>query len=164
MLSSKSITNIIDVGAYYNPIHLFLGQGVCPENVLIVEPILDALSVQIPCQSSPDNKKATHVIFLPITFKYYMTIKDTLPRIETVVCIGCDSHYGPSRYMLETAFRRPYTLYLEYPHDYIHNAPYRKMQGNGPGEQLLFMSRFQAKTNETIYTKRVMKVIDYKQL
>jgi hypothetical protein len=66
--------------------------------------------------------------------------------------------------MLETTFQRPYTLYLEYPHDYVHNAPYRKMNGNNQGERLVFMSKFQAKTNETMYTKRVMKVIEYKDV
>lgn len=157
MLSSKSITNLIDIGAYYNPIHLFMGAAVCPEHVVVIEPILDPLSVTLPC-----GEKQTHYLFLPITFKHYMSIKSMLPAMETVVCIGCDSHYGPSRPMLETAFSRPYTLYLEYPHDYVHNAPYRKMIGNGPGEYLLYNTRFQAKTNETMYTKRVMKVIEYK--
>lgn len=91
-----------------------------------------------------------------------MDIKTQLPMPETVVCIGCDSHYGPNRKMLETAFDRPYTLFLEYPSEYIHNGPFKKMNGDGPGEELLFIRKFQPKTNETIYTKRVMKVIDYK--
>ena len=73
-----------------------------------------------------------------------------------------NSHYGPSRKMLETAFSRPYTLYLEYPSDYVHNAPFKKMLGDGNGEKLIFAKKLQPKTNETQYTKRVMKVIEYK--
>lgn len=81
---------------------------------------------------------------------------------ETVVCIGCDSHYGPNRRMLETTFPRPYGLYIEYPSEYIHNAPFRRMNGEGAGETLVFKEQYRANTTETIYTKRVMKVIHYK--
>eukprot|EP01039_Chlorochromonas_danica_P010239 gene10239-11333_t len=169
--SQQQITHLVDIGAYYNPIHLFLGPGVCPQTIVVIEPILDALSVEVPCSpqqgggggsgGSGNEGGKVHIMFLPITFKSYIAIKDTLPRFDTVVCIGCDSHYGPSRHMLETTFSRPYTLYLEYPHDYIHNMPYRKMLGKGPGERLIYNNRFQVVTNETMYTKRVMKVIDY---
>ena len=81
---------------------------------------------------------------------------------DTIVCIGCDSHYGPNRNMLETTFTRPYSLYIEYPSEYIHNAAFRKMNGEGKGEVMTYIHKFQPKTNETIYTKRVMKVIEYK--
>jgi hypothetical protein len=113
LLSTKPITTLMDIGAYYNPINLFLAPDICPEHVIIVEPILDALSVMIPCIDVHADKK-THVLFLPITFKHYMTISKSLPVTETVVCIGCDSHYGPNRKMLETAFHRPYSLFIEY--------------------------------------------------
>jgi hypothetical protein len=53
--------------------------------------------------------------------------------------------------MLETSFKRPYTLYLEYPNDYVHNAAFRKMSGQGIGEKLTFMKKFKPETNETIY-------------
>ena len=72
-----------------------------------------------------------------------------------------NSVYGPTRKMLETSFTKPYTLYLEFPSDYIHNAPYKKMNGENPGENVVFKFKFQPKTNETQYTKRVMKVIEY---
>eukprot|EP01036_Dinobryon_divergens_P027026 gene27026-35735_t len=160
LLSTKVITNLIDIGAYYNPIHLFLAGDVCPVTIMIIEPILNPLSVSIPCVGN-NREKSTHVLFMPITFKYYMSIKQMLPRPETVVCIGCDSHYGPNRKMLETAFFRPYTLYLEYPSDYVHNKPFKGMLGDGIGEKLLFAKKLQPKTNETQYTKRVMKVIQY---
>lgn len=160
MLSDFSVRRVIDIGAYYNPIHLFMNSSKsCPETVIIVEPILDALSVMVPCAAAPGS---THFVFLPITFKHYMTVKSKLPMPETIVCIGCDSHYGPNRKMLETAFDRPYKLYLEYPSEYVHNGPFRKMMGNGPGERLDYVEKFQVNTNETIYTKRVMKVIEYK--
>ena len=82
--------------------------------------------------------------------------------VDTVVCIGCDSHYGPSKVMLETTFERPYTLFMEYPSEYIHNKrTYKLMMGQGPGEELLFFKKFQPKTNATEYIKRIMKVIDY---
>lgn len=163
------LRHIIDIGAYYNPINLFLSPEVCPQSVIVIEPILDPLSVMVPCSTAaltnPNNTrlahKETHIMMLPITFKHYMTISSTLPTPETVVCIGCDSHYGPSRKMLETAFPRPYTLYLEYPSEYVHNAPFKKMNGEGKGEELTFIRKFQPKTNETQYTKRVMKIIEY---
>lgn len=161
MLSQTTPKTIIDIGAYYNPIHIFMNHtNYCPETVIVVEPILDALSVMVPCSGT--SNKWTHYIFLPVTFKYYMQVKAKLPMPETIVCIGCDSHYGPNRKMLETAFDRPYKLYIEYPSEYIHNGPFRKMMGNGPGENLDFIEKFQVKTNETVYTKRVMKVIGYK--
>ncbi len=163
MLSAHPITTLIDIGAYYNPINFFLAPEVCPENVIIIEPILDPLSVYVPCNGGSQSKK-THVMFLPITFKYYMTIKNLLPMPETVVCIGCDSHYGPARRMLETTFKKPYTLFIEYPSEYIHNAPYKKMNGDGPGEKMVYIERYQPDTNATIYTKRVMKVIQYTEV
>mmetsp|Transcript_4031 Transcript_4031/g.6745 ORF Transcript_4031/g.6745 Transcript_4031/m.6745 type:complete len:290 (-) Transcript_4031:194-1063(-) len=156
------VRNVMDIGAYYNPINLFLSPEVCPESVTVIEPILNPLSVSVPCASDPS--KHTHIMFLPVTFKYYMTIAASLPKPETVVCIGCDSHYGPNRKMLETAFDRPYTLYLEYPSEYVHNAPFRKMNGEDKGEELTFIRKFQPRTNETQYTKRVMKVIHYTQV
>ena len=100
--SSHPLKHVIDIGAYYNPIHLFLSIDACPITVIIVEPILDALSVNIPCNlaarenanvSISNPSYMTHVVFLPITFKHYLTIKTILPEPETVVCIGCD-RYG----------------------------------------------------------------------
>lgn len=173
---SHPLRHVIDIGAYYNPIHLFLSPEVCPETVMVIEPILDPLSVLVPCAAASAAAPAgstggsaakntnTHVLFLPITFKHYMTVAGTLPRPESVVCIGCDSHYGPSRKMLETAFLRPYTLYLEYPSEYVHNAPFKKMNGEDKGEELTFIRKFQPKTNETQYTKRVMKIIVYSKV
>lgn len=156
------VRNVMDIGAYYNPINLFMSPEVCPASVIVIEPILDALSVLVPCAS--DATKKTHIMFLPITFKYYMNIASSLPKPETVVCIGCDSHYGPNRKMLETAFERPYTLYLEYPSEYVHNTPFKRMNGEDPGEELSFIRKFQPKTNETQYTKRVMKIIQYSKV
>lgn len=177
---SHPVRNVMDIGAYYNPIHLFLSPEVCPETVMVIEPILDPLSVRVPCASAATTTAGggavtgsdasavrnthTHVMFLPITFKYYMAIAASLPRPESVVCIGCDSHYGPTRKMLETAFPRPYTLYIEYPSEYVHNAPFKKMNGEDKGEELTFIRKFQPKTNETQYTKRVMKVIAYSKV
>ena len=162
LLSSKTITNLIDIGAYYNPIHLFLQKESCLTTVIVIEPILDPLSVSVPCSGVRNADKSTHIMFLPITFKYYVDIKNLLPSPETVVCIGCDSHYGPTRKLLETSFKRPYTLYIEYPSEYIHNGPFKKMLGEGEKEEMVFIKKFQPKTNETQYTKRVMKVIEYK--
>jgi hypothetical protein len=45
--------HIMDVGAYYNPINLFLAPHVCPASVVVVEPILDALSAMLPCTPAP---------------------------------------------------------------------------------------------------------------
>lgn len=160
MISNRQSKNIIDIGSYYNPIHLFFNSNHCPESVVIIEPILDALSVMIPCISDPN--KMTHVIFMPITFKYFITVKTVVPKPDSVVCIGCDSHYGPNKFMLETTFDRPYTLFMEYPSEYIHNKhTFKHMNGEGEGEKLLFMRKFKPDTNLTQYTQRIMKVIDY---
>ena len=168
MLSQKPVRTLIDIGAYYNPIHLFMAPNSCPSTVIVIEPILDPLSISVPCSGASSSEgKATYVHILPITFKFYMGVMDMLeqqavPKPETVVCIGCDSHYGPNRHMLETAFPRPYALYIEYPSEYIHNTPFKKMNGQGMGEEMVYINKFQPKTNETQYTKRVMKVIEYK--
>lgn len=102
MISTKyasAAANIIDIGAYYNPVHLFFRPGYCPTSVIVVEPILDALSVLVPCEAGGINPTGkTHFLFLPVTMKFYVQIKDSLPaRPDTVVCIGCDGHYGPSK-------------------------------------------------------------------
>jgi hypothetical protein len=161
MISERKVKNIIDIGAYYNPINLFLSSTSCPESIIIIEPILDALSAMVPC-SGENSERSTHIIVLPITFKNYITIKQKLPPPETVVCIGCDSHYGPNRKMLETSFLRPFSLFLEYPSEYLPNGPFKKMMGTTDDrEKMTFIHKFQVSTNETIYTKRVMKVIEY---
>lgn len=168
MLAQKNIKNLMDIGAYYNPINLFLDSGACPESIIVIEPILDPLSVFIPCANTSASAGAntkTHIMFLPITFKYYMdTSRALLPGPEYVVCIGCDSHYGPNRKMLENSFKRPYNLYLEYPSEYVHNGPFRKMGMSNEdvnADQMTFHHKFQPKTNATKYTRRVMKVIEY---
>ena len=167
MLSAKQAMNIIDIGAYYNPINLFFNPYYCPQSIIIVEPILEPLSVLIPCNPTEStqiqNNTNTHYIILPITFKHYIEIKSKLPVIsDSVVCIGCDSHYGPNRKMLETSFQRPYSLYLEYPSEYVHNAPFKKMMGNQDStEKLSYIHKINVNTTDTQYTKRVMKVIDY---
>lgn len=106
-----------------------MDKGSCPASVVVVEPILDALSAMIPCDGALGG--TTHYLFMPITFKFYLKVKSGLPRSDTVVCIGCDSHYGPNRMLLETSFQKPYKLFLEYPTEYVHNAAFRKMMGKG---------------------------------
>lgn len=159
ILDTYAITHMIDIGAYYNPINLFMSSTTCPKTFIVVEPILDPLSALVPCAKDPSSY--THYIFLPITFKYYIRVKDSLPLPETVVCIGCDGHYGPSRRMLETTFARPYTLFIEYPAEYYHNKAFNRMNGDGLGEKMAFKEEFKANTNETQYTKRMIKVIEY---
>ena len=95
MLSQMAAPHILDIGAYYNPIHLFLSAEHCPISVLVIEPILDALSAVVPCRGPGANplggptlhgmeggkNSKTHVIFLPITFRYYAQVTLTLsPR------------------------------------------------------------------------------------
>ena len=196
MLGEYKAKHIVDIGAYYNPVHLFLSAGHCPLSVVIIEPILDALSAVVPCATddgagntqggaeSGRNTK-THVVFLPITFRYYASfvaphnpadgraksaappeatqVTSALPHPDHVVCIGCDSHYGPPRKLLETTFARPFTLLLEYPVDYVHNRPYRTMgeAGAAAGEKMVFTQNFQYSTNETRYTRRMMKVVEF---
>lgn len=101
MLSSKPLKHIIDIGAYYNPIHLFLSIHSCPITIIIIEPILNPLSILIPCHEDArknnnvtiyNPKFETHIMFLPITFKHYLTIKTVIPDPETIVCIGCDRY------------------------------------------------------------------------
>ena len=115
MLVHNKAKNIVDIGAYYTPIYLWLSNdntNYCPNSVVIVEPILDALSAMIPCANKPGYY--THVIILPVTFKYYTEIKKDLPTEapDSIICIGCDSHFGPTRRLLETVYTRPYTCLL----------------------------------------------------
>lgn len=149
--------DILDVGAYYNPIYSFLGKKHCPKSVVIVEPILDAFSGYVSC---PSGNGFTHIVILPITFRHYTTVKNQVPKSDAVVCIGCDSHYGPNRRLLESTFGRPFTLYLEYPSEYVHNAAYKKM-GKGMSENMTYYLEYEVHTKATQYTKRVMKVINY---
>lgn len=98
-----------------------------------MEPILNALSAIVPCEASSSIGKSgsTHIIFLPITFKFYIKVKHLLPQSDSVVCIGCDSYYGPNRSLLETSFSKPYKIFLEYPSEYVHNKAFKKMMGLG---------------------------------
>ena len=139
--AERNAKNIVDVGAYYNPINFFLPSSHCPDSVVVIEPILQAVSANIPCKS--DMNKKIHVVFLPITFKMYIKVKKDLPVPDAVVCIGCDSHYGPNRRELENTFSRPYSLYFEYPIQYYHNGGYRKMTGTGKGESLIYQKTFE---------------------
>lgn len=192
MLGQYNAKHILDIGAYYNPINLFFSSELCPLSVVVIEPILDALSVVVPCGDDTSNNMGahtggkntkTHVVFLPITFRYYAAfvsphnpadgnrrlrpdptqVTSSLPHPDHVVCIGCDSHYGPNRKLLEGTFLRPFTLLLEYPVEYVHNRPYR-MMGEALGEKTVFKQSFDYRTNETRYTKRQMIVIEYTQV
>jgi hypothetical protein len=163
-LEKYGAKNVVDIGAYYNPIHFFVKKSVCFESVVIVEPILDALSAMIPCDQVAHPGKKTHVLFLPVTFRFYA--RDVARRMpsespDSIVCIGCDGHYGPSRRMLEDTFPRPFTIYLEFPTEYYHNPPFNKMMGRGPNEEMLYHMLLRPHTNETTYTKRAMKIIKY---
>lgn len=155
---NQKIDTIMDIGAYYNPIHLFMPHllEICPANILIVEPILDPLSAKIPCK---DPSKSIHIVVLPITFRYYISIRHLLPMPDSVVCIGCDSHYGPNRKMLETTFNRPYTLFLEFPATYKPDLPFHRLGSNSEQEKLIFENTFDFNSKETQFTKRMMKVI-----
>ena len=161
MISASNATVILDIGWYYNPINLFFQNNFCPKSVVINEPILEPLSRYVPCGSSSEEESKYHLIIAPFPFLYFPTAKVHLPIFDTVVCIGCDSIYGPSRTLLETSFQRPYTLYLEYPEEYVHNAAFNKMLGEGPGEKLLYMEKFIVNSTRTEYVKRVMKIISY---
>jgi hypothetical protein len=82
MLSKKAAKNILDIGAYYNPINLFFDKSHCPASVVIVEPILDPLSAMIPCA---DGQGSTHIIVAPITFKVIRLIAlVAVKRITTI--------------------------------------------------------------------------------
>ena len=148
------------LGAYYNPVHLFIEDpSFCPESVVVVEPILDPLSVIVPCKGS---SKTTHVLILPLTFKEYIRLKHLLPipSPDSIVCIGCDSIYGPNRAQLEGIWTRPFKIYLEYPIKYAPNAPFNKMRGDGPGESML-LSVKKKYVSAKDYNIRGMKIIEY---
>ena len=171
MIDGKNGMNIVDIGAYYNPINFFFNDDFGPSSIVGVEPILQAVSAYFPCKT--DANKKIHIIFLPITFKLYKTMMSKLPTPDSVICIGCDSIYGPNRRLLETTFQRPFTLYLEYPSEYYHNGAFRKMMGTGPGEELIFSKNFEPVINTSAYNYppdfekqklflRSMKVLSYK--
>ena len=79
----------------------------------------------------------------------------------TLDCMQCDGHYGPSRRMLETAFARPFALFIEFPFDYVHNAPFRRMAGNQLGERLVFQRQLVVNSSATPYTRRTLRAIEY---
>lgn len=140
---------IFDIGAYYTPMILFI-DNYCPEEITILEPILDPVSATIPCRVKTNkinvNKKLL-VHIMPIGFAaYYKSLvnykrmkadkshdKNTHTNPDAVICLGCDHHYGPSRSHLEHAFERPYTLFLEFPARY-RGSPYVNM-GKGRDDQ-----------------------------
>lgn len=135
-----------------------------------MEPILQAVSAEIACAGT--SGRFTHVAFLPITFKMYQTFMSILPVPDNIVCIGCDSVYGPNRRLLETSFKRPFTLLIEYPSEYYHNGAFRKMVGSGPAEKLLLNHNFSPIVDVDKYqyppnfekdklSRRTMKVIEY---
>lgn len=194
MLGDYKAKHIVDIGAYYNPVNLFLSPSHCPISVVIIEPILDPLSAIVPCGGDGESGNTlggaesgrntkTHVVFLPITFRYYASfvaphnpaagtaalpqatqVTAPLPHPDYVVCIGCDAHYGPSRRMLDGTFARPFTLLIEYPVDYYHNRREFRNLGEGgikAGEKVLFTQNFQYSTNDTQFTRRMMKTIEY---
>ena len=35
LLSTKAVTHLIDIGAYYNPIHLFMAGDACPATIMV---------------------------------------------------------------------------------------------------------------------------------
>ena len=156
------VRHVMDIGAYYNPINLFLSPDVCPESVTIIEPILDALSAYVPCAS--DHSKHTHFMILPVTAHYVGLFAASFPKPDTIVCIGCDANYGPSRKLLETTFPKPFTLYLEYALDYKPNKVFEAINGEEKGETVLYKHSFQPNTSETTYTKRMMKVIRFTEV
>jgi len=160
-LSLSNATHILDIGSYYNPINLFFKPNYCPKTVVIVEPILEPLSVYIPCRNGRSGSY-THLIISPFPFIYYPRVKHNFPSFDAVVCIGCDSVFGPTRTMLENSFKRPYVLYLEYPKDYHHDAPFNQMLGESPGEKMTWHHMFTVNTTQTEYRTRVMKIIEYK--
>lgn len=163
LIEQKKPKHILDIGSYYNPIHLFIGSH-CPESVVIFEPLLDALSIHIPCSNTIANtsdNQFTHVAILPMVFHNYNKTKNHFPSPDAIVCIGCDAHYGPNRNMLETSFKRPYTLYLEYPHDYFLDEAFHSMPGKNEGAQLLLDELHEVDSNMTDYYRRHMKVIQY---
>lgn len=156
------VRHVMDIGAYYNPINLFLSPDVCPESVTIIEPILDALSAYVPCAS--DHSKHTHFMILPVTFHSFVLSAASFPKPDALVCIGCDAHYGTSRKLLETTFAKPFTLYLEYPLNYKPDEVFEDMNGLEKGERLLYKLLIQPNTTATTYTKRMMKVIHYTEV
>ena len=36
LLSTKAVTHLIDIGAYYNPIHLFMAGDACPATIMVM--------------------------------------------------------------------------------------------------------------------------------
>lgn len=159
MIGEAAPTDILDIGAYFNPISMFFDMPTaCPASMVVVEPILNALSAYVPC--TPGNRYShTHLMILPITFKQYIQLEIRHPT--AVVCIGCDSIYGPNRRMLVHSFPRPFTLYLEFAAGYHHNRPFLSMYGDGPGEAMVYKDELHTSNKHTNFTERAMRVIKY---
>ena len=167
--SKDKVRHLLDIGSYYNPIHLFMNH--CPETVTIVEPILDPLSVRLPCPAGHTGARVQLVHFLPIAFKDFATdaakIQETIiPSPDGVVCIGCDFHYGPSQQDMKCSFKRPYRVYLEYPASYLkHLTPWPFVMTKSPGVKLLVEKERVVVTNEKgAFKERRSYISDFGEL
>jgi len=156
----------MDIGAYYNPIHLFTRTH-CPETVTIIEPILEPLSVSLPCAPGTTNNGNINTTYhiLPIPFRRYANNKNVyqrqIPSPDTIVCIGCDHHYGPSRRDIVESFARPFRLYVEFPASYP-GTPFNKLCQTTPSTTLLYSKDHVLETTDTTFKKRSMRIVEFK--
>jgi len=106
LLAKQQPRRILDIGPYFNPISSFINSSVfCPDEVVLVEPLLRPGYSRLPC--------GTKVTTAPATIRSFLEHSLAHTHYDAVICMGCDADFGPSAEMLET-FSRPYTLYLEY--------------------------------------------------
>ena len=70
-MKSQRRPNIVDIGAYYYPIHLFWRKEFCPENVVVVEPIL---KVFYPSIYPSIYLSIYHSIYLSLYLSTYLSI------------------------------------------------------------------------------------------
>lgn len=103
ILKSANAQRILDYGAYSSPIYRFLEY--CPEIVVSIEPLgelvtnttLPYMSKMVPCA---EEGKTMHVVNVPSTAADFADSSYGGIAFDAVLCIGCDSAYGPKPYHL----------------------------------------------------------------
>jgi hypothetical protein len=149
-LTEIGAQSILDIGAYYNDMRQFLRH--CPRHLTIVEPILDDEAYTSTCL-----QRNTSVAVVTQTFQEFLaeTWRSWPVKFDTVVCIGCDSRFGPTAKELNTVSSR--FIVVEYAEgDGPSRKQYSRMKGNVLREMLYTIRD----ANATQFNVRKMLLIE----
>lgn len=117
-LDGIQASRILDIGAYTNPIHTFM--TTCPDTVFVLEPCgelshngsLPYSSKEISCSTNNHSKRVIRNV-LPKSIKSFIKEQNMKQHFDAIVCIGCDTTYGPTWDEI-MVLPRPFRLILEF--------------------------------------------------